>query len=79
VLEALCGDPTIQSAAFEGGVGVGVTTHHVIIGAQFGVGFSDHGDDRPACKSLNGQPVYIDVLDTRNVDLNAQLFVGVRL
>ncbi len=79
ILEALCGDPTIQSAAFEGGVGVGVTTGHLIAGAQAGVGVSDHGDDRPTCKPLNGQAVYIDVLDTRNVDLNAQLFVGVRL
>jgi hypothetical protein len=79
VLEALCGDPTIQSAAFEGGVGVGVTTHHIIIGAQFGAGVSDHSDDRPVCNSVNGQAISIDVLDTRNVDLTAQLFVGMRL
>lgn len=79
LLEALCGDPTIQSAAFDGAVGVGVTFHHVIIGAQFGAGVSNHRDDRPACQPVNGQDVYVDVLDTRNVDLNAQLFLGVRL
>ncbi|MCE9573282.1 MAG: hypothetical protein K8W52_09005 [Deltaproteobacteria bacterium] len=79
ILEMLCGDPTIQSAAFEGALGVGVTTGHLIVGAQLGAGVSDHGGDRPTCKPVGGQPVYVDVLDTRNVDLNAQLFVGVRL
>lgn len=79
LLEALCGDPTVQSPAIEGAFGAGANTGRFVIGAQVGVAYSDHGGDLPPCKPVNGQLIYVDTLDTRNVDVNFQLFVGARL
>lgn len=74
LIGALCEDVTLDGLALEGSIGVGARFGHVMLGAQFGASSGDHHDDRPVCAGFGNAEV--DVLDNRNLDVDAQLIAG---
>lgn len=74
LIGALCDDVTLDGLALEGSAGVGASFGHVTLGVQVGASTGDHHDDRPRCPRFGNAE--IDVLDNRNMDLDAQLTAG---
>lgn len=74
LIGALCDDVTLDGLALEGSAGVGALFGHVTVGVQVGASTGDHHDDRPRCPRFGNAE--IDVLDNRNMDLDAQLTAG---